>query len=331
MVRSVALSSLSSMDPRQTSPRMRYDEIDPACYDPKKRIEAMDIDGVGATLLFPSAGGAVSSIHDEELYLACMSTYNDAVMEWAREASDRRVFPAAQIPCVGIEHAMAELERVAKMGFRHYAFNQWPSGSPYPSPADDPFWSLLQETGLIVSFHGFGYGRPSTSAAAGGVLTHKNTKAVSVGGQPQEMIAALRGAGLGATLGLGMLALSGVLERFPALRFGMIETSVGWFPTFMERLDDTFSRHRFLVEPGIGRLPSELLGRFRISMDREWMGLKWRHSVGVDNLMFGTDFPHIGNFYPHSRFYIELAMQDVPYEEKEKILWSNGASLYGID
>jgi predicted TIM-barrel fold metal-dependent hydrolase len=66
-------------------------------------------------------------------------------------------------------------------------------------------------------------------------------------------------------------------------------------------------------------------------MDQEWMGLKWRHAVGVDNLMFGTDCPHIGSFYPHDRFYIELAMQDVSYEEKEKILWSNGASLYGID
>ena len=226
---------------------------------------------------------------------------------------------------------MAELERVAKKGFRHYAFIQWPSGSPYPSPADDPFWALLQETGLTISFHGFGSGRPSTSAAAGGILTHKNTKAVSMGGLSQEMIAALRGAGLGATMGLGMLALSGVLERFSGLRFGMIETSVGWFPTFLERLDEAFSRHRFLGDSKIDHLPSELLGRFRISMDREWMGLKWRHVVGVDKLMFGTDFPHIGNFNPHSRFFIELVMQDVPDEEKEKILWSNGASLYGVN
>jgi predicted TIM-barrel fold metal-dependent hydrolase len=327
-VRAMGLVSVGSENPRKIGRTKRYDEIDPGCYDPRRRIEVMDIDGVGACLLFASGAGFVQMIPDDDFHLECVRVYNDAVMDWAIEGDASRIFPAALIPHLGIEHAVAELERVAKKGFVHYMFNQWPSGNTYPSAVDDPFWELLQETGMTVSFHGYGGGRPKAPLKVESGNEPQLRLPVNLG---QEMIAAIRGAGLGSTVGLGIFILDGMLERFPKLKVGLIETSAGWLPAFAERLDEVYLRHRWLGGQRLKRLPSESVKRLKINIDREWLGVKHRQVIGVDNIMFGTDFPHIGSFYPHTRFYIELAFQGVPAEETERMLWSNAANLYGVN
>ncbi len=313
------VGSVGGEDPRKIGPKKRLEDMDPGFWDPKKRIEVLDVDGVRATLLF--GGGSSVTTEDEEFYLAHMRAYNDAVLDWAAEGDAQRIFPACYIPAIGTEHAMAELERCAKKGFIHYAFNQWPSGEFIPTTADDPFWALCQETGMTVSFHGFGMGR--------GKLPN-GVKPFPFRLPSQEQIAAVRGAGLGATAPLAALLMNGVLERFPKLKFALIETSVGWLPTFAERMDAIYLEQRWVGGSTLKELPSESAKRMKISFDREWLGVKYRDFVGVDNIMFGTDFPHIGSFYPHSRFYLELVMQGVPAEEQEKMLWSNAANFYGV-
>ena len=97
-------------------------------------------------------------------------------------------------------------------------------------------------------------------------------------------------------------------------------------------MDALYTQHRWLSPPKLKRLPSEHLLGMYANFDREWLGVKYRQShVGDDRLLFGTDYPHIGSFYPHTRFYIELVLQGVPAAEQDKILWSNGARLYGLN
>ncbi len=324
----MGLQSTGSQDPRRHDTARRYDEIDPACFDAKKRIEVMDIDGVGVTLLFPSVLRNVSAIRDDGAYLACIQAYNDAVHEWAQEGDPKRIFPGAMLPFISIEHSMAELERVAKLGFKHYMFNQWPSTQPYPSKEDDRFWALLQETGLTISFHGFGSGRTKFQPVT--QTTTAKRKYISRG-RSQEMVAADRAAGLASATPLATLILTGILERFPNLKIALIETSVGWMPSFVERLDAHYQQHRWLSDHNLSRLPSAYAKEFFVSWDREWFGVKHRAFVGSDKLMFGTDFPHIGSFYPHSRFYLDLVLQGVSQTEQKQMLWDNPASLYGIE
>jgi predicted TIM-barrel fold metal-dependent hydrolase len=80
----------------------------------------------------------------------------------------------------------------------------------------------------------------------------------------------------------------------------------------------------------LNRLPSEYARMVKISVDRELQGVKYREQIGVDNLMFGTDYPHIGSFWPHTRQYLDLLLNDVPDDEVDKILWRNAAELYGV-
>ena len=328
IIRPMGLQSQSSTDPRQNHPNKRYEELDPGCFDPRERVKVLDIDGVKAALIFPSVGGTLSNAPNEEIYLACLKAYNDGVMEWSREGDSERLVPAALIPAIGIEHAMAELDRTAKMGYIHYMFNQWPSGGAFPTQADDLFFDKVEETGMTVSFHGYGQGRPTPVKQQ---AVDGKPQPVLSRGNAQEMIAASRGAGLGCTAGLGVLILSGLLDRHSKLRIGMIETSAGWLPSFAERMDALYLTHRFAGGVTLKELPSDYIKRLKLNMDREWLGYKYRDQIGMDNLMFATDYPHFGSFYPHTRFYVELVTQGMTGEEIEKLLWGNAAALYGVN
>jgi predicted TIM-barrel fold metal-dependent hydrolase len=326
-IRPFGLQSVGSEDPRKIGPVKSYDELDPGCFEPKARVEVLDRDGIGATLIFPSILGSCSVVRDDELYLDCVRTYNDALWDWCQEGDPERLYAVAQIPAIGVEQAMEELQRAAKKGFTSYAFNQWPGGGATPTPADEPFWSLLEETGMAMAFHGPGSGRAKVEPAPEAKDGRHDVKRSL--GQAQEMIAAGRGAGLSSTTHLALFVLTGILERHPKLKIGLIETSAGWLPAFGERMDEAYLQHRFLGEDQLKKLPSEYLKQFKLNFDREWLGPKYRDVIGLDNLMYGTDYPHIGGFYPHSRFYIELLFHDAPKEDVEKILWGNAFEIFG--
>ena len=137
---------------------------------------------------------------------------------------------------------------------------------------------------------------------------------------------------MGAQTSLGLLITTGILERFPKIQVGLIETSAGWLPSFLERLDAVYAQHRWLGSTELRMLPSEYFKRqVKISVDRELFGIKYRDFIGADALMFGTDFPHVGSFYPHTRHFIDLVFNGVPEDETQRILWDNAARLYGVD
>ena len=318
------LENVGGREPTELSWKTHYDELPKSYYEPQARLEAMDRDGIDVALLFPSVAGQAAAIYDDEIFFAHIQAYNDGIWDWAQEGDPKRMLPAAHLPNRGVELAMQELDRVVKKGFVHFQYSGSPSGSPLPVAGDDPFWAMVQETGIVVSMHGgSSAGRPKPKAPA------KATPAPPV--HDQEMIAAMRSSGLGAQTALGVMILSGVLERFPKLKVSLIETSTGWLPQFLNQLDAVYTQHRWLGEQKLSRLPSEYAKQVLIGVDREIQGIKHRHQVGVDNITFGTDYPHIGSFWPHTRFYIDLLFDGVPEDEREKILWSNAATMYGVN
>ncbi len=324
------MENLGGKDPAEYGYRARYDELMPAFYQPKPRLDAMDIDGIEAALLFPSVAGHMTVIQDDDLYVECVQAYNDGICDWASDGDPKRMYPTALIPMVGLETAMAELARVAKKGFHHFQALLSPKGVGYPTQEHDPFWALAQETGLVVSLHGGGASRAKHPT----ITTHEKKAEIA---RPRPIaseiaIASVRAGGLGSPLSLGIFILSGIMERFPRLKFGMNETSADWIPSFLERLDAVYTQHRWLGEQQLRMLPSEYFHRqVKTSIDREMLGVKHRHQIGVDKIMFGTDFPHSGNFYPHTRRYIDLLFHSVPDDEVHKILWQNAADLYGAN
>lgn len=127
------------------------------------------------------------------------------------------------------EHAIGELQRVAKKVFQHIMINQWPSAAPLPTKDDDPYWAAIQDLDLTVSIHGFGAGRPKeisvTQAADPSKAGQKHVRRGA-----QEVVAASRGSDLASTEMLAGFLLTGIPERFPKIRWSLIEPSIGWVP-----------------------------------------------------------------------------------------------------
>lgn len=307
-----------------------FENMDPSSYDPHKRLEAMEIDGIDTAILYPSVAMSASSIQNDDLYMECFRTYNTGLWEWCQEGDPKRLIPAAIMPAIGVESAMQELERVAKMGYQTYMFNAWPSGNKYPTAADDPFWRLCEETGTVISLHGSGAGR--AQIAPGAMAGAKTPKGTTIKRMGQEHVNDTRASGLHVGQPLGMFALTGILERFPKLRLSLVETGAGWLPFHMEQLDRTYSFQRWAVGRHLEKMPSDYLNRqMRAGIQLDGAAVSYRHEIGVEKIMYSTDFPHATCDWPNSRQWTHFILKGVPDKEQEMILSGNAREWYNLD
>jgi predicted TIM-barrel fold metal-dependent hydrolase len=212
---------------------MTYDEMRPGCYEPKARIDDMELNWVEASLSFPSfprfCGQTFLEAKDRELAEACVYAYNDwMVDEWCGD-SGGRLIPLPIIPLWDAELAAAEVRRNADRGAHAVCFSEIPAvlGLPSIHTGDwDPFFVACAETRTVVCMHiGSSSKMPATSADA-----------------PVAVAATL-------SFGNAMSSLtdflfSGVLVRFPDLKLAYSEGQIGWIPYILERADDVWREHR---------------------------------------------------------------------------------------
>ena len=131
------------------------------------------------------------------------------------------------------------------------------------------------------------------------------------------------------------LLMSGVLARFPEIKFVSVESGIGWVPFVLEALDYQFKGNRVREErPDLKLLPSEYFKRnvyacywFEQTAPRHLID-----AVGVDNILFETDFPHPTSLYGDDvHRCIETGLVSCNEETKRKILWGNAKKLYSIE
>jgi len=130
---------------------------------------------------------------------------------------------------------------------------------------------------------------------------------------------------------LSHFIFDGVFERHPRLRLGLTETGVGWIPFFLEQSDDNFLRHRFWTNNHLRMLPSEYFHRncfATFQIDR--YGVRNRDLVGIQSMMWSSDYPHSGADWPNSRSSIESQLAGVPAQERQAILCDNALRLLGL-
>ena len=130
------------------------------------------------------------------------------------------------------------------------------------------------------------------------------------------------------------IIFSGVFERYPRLKVGAIEFEVAWAPYFMRRMDNTYEErpsglkgYRFKE----GSLPSDFFrSNVFISFQEDDLGIQLRHYVGVDNLLWASDYPHAESTFPKSREIVDKILAGIPEDEQRKIAGENAAKLYGF-
>ncbi len=308
-----------------------YEDAVPGAYQAAARLRYMDSLGVWAQVLYPNVGGfgnqGFHAMTDPELKLACVRAYNDFLVDFAAE-DPRRLIPILATPFWDVPAAVAEIERGAAMGHRGVLFTGEPHAFGLPYLADphwDPIWAAAQACALPVSFH------------IGGGDTGHDFDPVRIERDGMATNSARAGARLFLLNGGHILDLlfSGILARFPELRFVSVESGVGWVPFVLQAADYQFETLSVRRErPDLELRPSEYFHRqvyaccWFEQLPRRYV-LDW---VAPDRILFETDFPHPTSIYaedvPQT---IERAMADLPQESRRRILWDNAAALYGVE
>jgi uncharacterized protein len=291
-----------------------FDEINPACYDAKARVEALDLDGVDAELLFPNGLDWVVDSPDRDFHLTMTRIYNDHVSAFCAHAPDR-FGGAALVPSIGVDDAVAEIERVAAMpGIVTFLLKRYPHGdATLTGDEDDRVWAAIQETGRPVSIH------VSLRSAAS-----FNMSAVALPGTvhfhdaPQRMLEFI---------------FSGVLDRFPGLQVFLAEIDCGWLPYYAQQCDDNYLRHAKseLRDVKLASMPSEYMRtRFPASFITDPHAVENRHAVGIERMLWSSDFPHITSDWPYSWKTVNATFTNVPEHERHPILAGNAQRLFGF-
>jgi predicted TIM-barrel fold metal-dependent hydrolase len=297
-----------------------YADARPGGWDPAQRLPDMELDGVEAEVLYTTLGFRLFWLKDAGLQRACFRVYNDWLAAYCSYAP-KRLKGLALISLYDPKEGAQELERCAKLGLKGAMI--WcspPADQPYSSEIYDPFWAAAQDLDMPVSLHAitgmeripWEYGAEKR-AMRQTVTPHEIEKSFSI------------------------LILSGVLERFPRLKIVSAENNCGWLPYYLQRMDRGFARFgpSGTVTPWPTKLtlkPSEYFRRqMYCTFIDDSFGVASRHWIGVDNVMWSSDYPHTASTWPHSRDIIERDFKEVSEVEKRKIVRENVAQLYGFD
>jgi len=295
----------------------RFDQMRPGCYDIAERVADMDLNGVWASLNFPSqisgfCGRIFSGCSDPALGHAVTMAWNDWMAEEWHGAAPTRIIPLGITTLSDPTLGAAEIRRNAARGFRAVALPERPHRIGLPSIFDDYWMPIIEacvETDTVVCLHVGSTGMPDLPA-----------------GSP--MLA------LGATL-FGQLSLTACTEwlwsgwavRYPALKIAMSEGGIGWVAMLLDRLDNIVDRSGYSLDWDLR--PAEVLQRnFWFCTLDDPSTIDTRHRIGIDHIMVETDYPHGDGTWPETQRVLREAWGHLPPDEIRMLCSTNAANLF---
>ena len=304
-------------------------------WDSGVRQEALEADGVVAEVLYPNTvppffprGGLVAatpSASEYPLRLAGLRAHNRWLADWCAELPGRRA-GIGQILLNDIDDAIEDVEWIADHGLTGgVLLPGMPPGisiDPLHSPRYDPVWRACEERGVVLNVHG-GSGAPDPGAF------------------PSSPAMFVIEAAYFSHRPLWSLVLSGVFDRFPGLKLVFAEAGSSWVSKTLQSMD----RIQAQQESGnIGVMTIDQPFRLERKPSEYWETNCWlgasfmtrgdaedRNAVGVDKIMWGSDFPHEEGTYPHTREALAHTYSGIDPKEVSKMLAGNAAEVYGFD
>ncbi len=302
------------------SRRMRYDDFRPGVWDVTERIRDMDLNGIWASLCFPSiiwgfAGTTLARIPDLDAATASVQAYNDWMVEEWCGSSPTRFIPCG-LPILGdVDRAAEEIRRNAARGVRAVSFSESPAALGYPSIHTgywDPFLAACEETGTVVNLHVGSSGNiPRPSPDSPGAC----------------MVALFPVNGIEAIVDW---IFSRIPLRFPDLKIALSEAGVSWVPMVIERLRRAYRQREVSGDWGESDPdPVEVLHRnFWFTSIEDPSAFRNLDVIGVDRVMLEVDYPHTDSTWPDSQALFKSEMAHLSTEEITKIGYANAAALY---
>jgi predicted TIM-barrel fold metal-dependent hydrolase len=300
-------------------------DVHPGAYNVKERLKYMDQEGIAAQIAYPNLlgfGGQKSMKVDAELRNLSVRIFNDAMAEMQQD-SGNRIYPMAMLPWWDIDLSVEEAKRCAKMGMRGININSDPQNHGFPHlgrPEWNPLWKVCCDLSLPVNFH-IGASDESMTWFGAGLWP----------GHPDEVKLAYGSLMLfvGNLRVMANIILSRFLENFPELKIVSVESGAGWVPFFLEALE--YQMNEAAMDYKLS--PKEIFQRqiYACTWFERRNMVDTLRQVGVDNIMFETDYPHPTCLYPRPVNYMGEALAAMTDIERRKMFGGNAERVYNLD
>ena len=310
-------------DPTKLRTDGTFDEVREGAYVSDVHMADNLADGVIGAVLYPTLGLTMFRAIKAGAELDYVfSIYNDWMADFC-SGSGGRLKGVAMVNLDDPEVAVAELTRARQLGLSGALIpTAMPPAIGYGDPRYDRVWAAAQDLAMPLSLH---LGAVRYGAVGAGedfdTATVSRTFFVTVDYWVKASLADI--------------IFAGVFERYPRLRVGSVEHELGWIPFFLRTMDYTYTERQgnhLFPRLANGAMPSD---HFRsnvfCSFQEDGLGIQHRHEIGIDNMMFGSDYPHTESTFPKSREIMAERLAGVPADEQLKIVYDNARKLYDFD
>jgi len=294
-----------------------------------QRVRELDADGVAGEVIFPAAENFHAPFHGNhprtgryepaprELRAAGARAYNRWLADLCAEQPERRA-GVALVDLADVDAALEEIRSAQRAGLRGGILlpAEWEELPSYNHPRYEPVWSLCAELGMPVNTHPLGSMRDA------------------YGNLPGATGIFLSEVKWFAHRPLTFLIWGGVFERHPELVFVLTEQQIDWVPEALSWYDELYERPIFAqLRDELPRRPSEYWQRqcflgASFAYRRE---VEMRREIGIDKIMWGSDYPHAEGTWPHTREWLRDAFSGLPADEIGAMLGGNAARVYGFE
>ncbi len=284
--------------------------------DGARRPDDQDIDGVSAEVLYPG-WFPMFSLTNLDLLVALQRNYNDW-MHAQSVASKGRLVGLAALPVQQPDVAVAELERVIKLGYKGIVIpSNAPRGRRYCDEEYEPMWALAEEAGLPVGFHVACMSHVpdwlKASASRDPVVQYAGSPALIHDTMVELMV-------------------RGVCAKFPNLKFVLAEFNAGWIAHWLDKVQQGWARE--YAKDSSSLAPVDVLEiwkrQFFATIEDDTAALRTRDLIGEESLLWGSDYPHTDSTWPCSTQVLDEMFESYSAESRDKITRTNVANLYSL-
>ncbi len=302
-------------------------------WDHADRIKVLDGDGCAGEIVFPDGitemnmppFGAGLSLPTEgiapELQWAGARAHNRWLAEFCSITPERHAGLAVVPMLWDVDDAVQEVRWAQENGLKGIMIpTQWGALDSYSHDKYDPVWRECEERSMVLNIHS-GAAPMADYGDGQGMMGSYISEVAFFAARP-----------------VTFMIWGGVFDRFPNLKLMVTEATSIWVPEYLALLDFRYEETPYSAKLGdytshLSLKPSEYFRR-NVFLGASCMPRReaeMRHEIGIENLIWGSDYPHPEGTWPFTKKQMIETFHDIPEDEAAKMLGGNAASLFGFD